>query len=118
MIPDNVRTLSGMKIIEVSRTADALSASVEDMSVDHRGPNVTVAKEFLYGADVGTGLDQVRRERLAERVCGDSLRYITPLDGGVNWLGDARFVQVLPASNPAAWGTTDPRSRAHMFPVE
>ena len=47
-----MRTLFGNKTVEIRRAADAVSAPIENVSIDHRRPNVAVAEEFLYGKDV------------------------------------------------------------------
>jgi len=55
-----VRALFGNEIVEIRRVADASSVPIENVSVDHRRSNVTVAKQFLHGADVVARFDQVR----------------------------------------------------------
>jgi len=47
-----VRVLFGNKVVEIRRAADAVAAPVENVSIDHCRPNVTVAKQFLHGTDV------------------------------------------------------------------
>ena len=49
----------------VQRAAYAPAAFVEHVCVDHRRPHVSVAKQFLDGADVVASLEQVRRERVS-----------------------------------------------------
>ncbi|QDT36865.1 hypothetical protein Pan189_12290 [Stratiformator vulcanicus] len=83
MIPNNVRRLFGMKLVEVGRAADAATATIEYVRVDHCRPNVARifdkgAKEFLHGSDIVTGFDQVRRERVPECVGDHTVRDITP----------------------------------------
>ncbi len=58
----------------VGRAADTASASIQDVRVDHRRPNVLVPKEFLHRANVVAVSQQVRGKRMAERVARDSLR--------------------------------------------
>jgi hypothetical protein len=36
--------------------------------VDHRGRHIRVAEEFLHGPDVVSGLEQVGRERVPQRI--------------------------------------------------
>ena len=45
---------------------------VGDMRVDLRGRNVGVAKHLLDGADVCAVLDQMRRERMPQRMRRDA----------------------------------------------
>jgi hypothetical protein len=58
---------------EVSGTSDASSSPVQDVSVNHRRFHVAVAQQFLHRADVVPVGQQVRGERVAKRVTGDSL---------------------------------------------
>ena len=51
-----MRVLFGNKFVEIRRTADTVPAPIENVSIDHRRPNVTVAKQFLHGTDVGDAL--------------------------------------------------------------
>lgn len=72
-MPNNAHSLSENEIIEIGRAADAAAAFVRDVSRRHRRPNVTVAQEFLHGADVASGFDEVSREGMAQRMGRDSL---------------------------------------------
>ena len=57
----------------VERAAHAQPAPVEDVGVDHRGGHFAVAEQLLHGADVVAGLEQVRREAVAQGVAGHPL---------------------------------------------
>ena len=48
-----------IQAIEISRAADATASLVQDVSIKHRLPNVTFAKEFLYRVDVIARIDQM-----------------------------------------------------------
>src|SRR3990170_2454569 len=48
----------------VGRTANALPASIQDMSIDHGGVHILMAEQFLDGPDVITVLNQVRGKRM------------------------------------------------------
>ena len=52
--------------VGVERAADAETGFVEDVGVDHRGRDVLVPEQFLDGANIVAGLEQVRREAVAE----------------------------------------------------
>ena len=65
----------------VEGAADAEAASVEDVGVDHGGLPVAVAEEFLDRADIVAGLEQVRREGVAERVARRALGDVGLADG-------------------------------------
>jgi len=57
----------------VGGAADGEGSAVEDMGVDHRGADVVVAEEFLHGADVVAVFEQMRCERMPQRVSGGPL---------------------------------------------
>ena len=52
----------------IERARRACGGRLEHVRVDHRGAHVGVAEQLLHGADVGAGLQQVRRERMTQRV--------------------------------------------------
>lgn len=57
----------------VRGTADGEGSAVEDMGVDHRGADVVVTEELLHGADVVAVFEEMRGERMPQRVAGGSL---------------------------------------------
>src|SRR5262245_55077370 len=57
----------------VGRAPDAGWAPVEDVRIHHRRGHISVAQEFLHGADIVTVFEQVRGEGVAERVAGGPL---------------------------------------------
>ena len=65
------------------------------MRIDHRGPDVAVAQKLLDRADVVIGLQKMRRERVPERVAGDSLGQFSLSDGFVQRLLDMRVVKMI-----------------------
>ena len=72
-------------------------AAVEDVGVDHGGGDVAVAEEFLDGADVVAGLEQVRSKAVAKAVAGCALGELCLLNGTREGALDDRLVQVVPA---------------------
>src|SRR5439155_24358814 len=52
----------------VGGATHAAGAPVQDVGVDHRGADVTVTEQFLYGPDVVVVLQQVRGERMTKGV--------------------------------------------------
>ena len=52
----------------IGRAADAECPAIEDVQVDHRRGYVAVAEQLLNRADVVSGLQQVRRKRVPERI--------------------------------------------------
>lgn len=51
-----------VKISLIQWTSDGQAAALENMSIDHGGAHIFVAEEFLYGADVVAGLQEVGSE--------------------------------------------------------
>ena len=41
-----MRVLLGMESIEIGGAADSAAAAIENVRVDHRRPNIAVAKQF------------------------------------------------------------------------
>ena len=62
---------------QVRGTADTLWTAIQHMGVDHRGLHIAVTQQLLNRADVGSLLQQVCGERMAEGVAG-------------GWLADSR----------------------------
>ncbi len=61
----------GLQIVEGASNAGG--AFIEDMGINHRRLDVTVAEEFLHRPDIVAALDEVGRERVAEGVAGSAL---------------------------------------------
>jgi len=57
----------------VERTVDRRGASVEDVGIDHRHPDVLVAQELLDGANVVACFEEVGGEGMSEGVAGNAL---------------------------------------------
>lgn len=105
---------ASLSVKGVRRAGDAATGRIaENMGVDHGGLHILVAEEFLDGADVVAGHEEMGRETVAEGVrahllcnlcfpCGVS-------DGALNH----RFVEVVAANDagarigPAAGGRKD-----------
>jgi hypothetical protein len=49
----------------VERAADPERAGLQDVGIDHRGADVLVAEEFLDGADIVSGLEEVGGEAVS-----------------------------------------------------
>ena len=82
----------------VERAHDAHGPAVDDVRVDHRRGHGLVAQEGLDGADVRAGLEQVRREAVAEGVAGDALGDAGEAGGGADGLLDDGLVEVVAAA--------------------
>ena len=83
----------GSEIQRASHLFEGLARNA--MGIDHRGPDIAVAQKLLDRADVVIGLQKMRRERVPERVAGDSLGQFSLSDGFVKRLLDMRFVKMI-----------------------
>ena len=62
---------SGIRFFGVDRLVGLASPTpIKDVGVDHGGAHVGVAEQFLHGANIVVALQQMRRERMAQRVRG------------------------------------------------
>ncbi len=53
-----IRHLSTAAPEPVQRAANTFAAPIENMGIDHRGFDIVVAQEFLYGSDIITVIHQ------------------------------------------------------------
>ncbi len=60
-------------LLLVERAANSPPSPVENVGVDHRRRDIAVAQEFLDRPDVVTDVEEVRGERVAERMTGGKL---------------------------------------------
>ena len=65
-------TAAATPLQPVGRAPYAQRASIQDVRVDHRGVDVGMAEQFLNRPDVVPALEQVGRERMAERMATDA----------------------------------------------
>ena len=89
----------------VRGTADGEGSAVEDMGVDHRGADVVVTEELLHGADVVAVFEEMRGERMPQRVAGGPLVNASLTHGVFHCPLDRAFVNVVvvePAVLPVA----------------
>jgi hypothetical protein len=102
-LADAVWAVSGRSRSEpVGGAADAEWAAIENVGVDHGGPEVAVAEELLDGADVGAVLQEVGREGVPEGVAGDAFRDAGGGGRAADGALDARLVEVV--AEPLAGG--------------
>jgi len=78
-------------------TADSSASPVQNVGVNHRRFDVTVAKEFLHGPDIIAIGQQVRGEGMPKRVARDSFGQSGLSDSLQDRLLNKRFVNVVPA---------------------
>jgi hypothetical protein len=51
----------------------ALAATIEHVRINHRRPHILMSEQFLNGANVVAGFEQVRGEAVAQRVTATGL---------------------------------------------
>ncbi len=81
----------------VGGALDPEGAALGDVGADHRGFEVSVAEEFLDGADVGAGLEEMGGEGLSEGVGGDALCDARGTGGSANRALRGGFVEMMAA---------------------
>ena len=86
-----------------SRTPNTERAAVQYMRVYHRRRNIPVTQELLHGPDVRTALQQVRRERVPQRVARRPLGDAAPPHGDRHRTLHRRFVQMMTLPPTGAW---------------
>ena len=79
----------------VHRALNSGGAAVEGMSIDHRGRDVPGAQEFLDGADVVPGFEEMSREGMAEGMWAGTLCDGCPRDGFLDGAPQERLVQMM-----------------------
>jgi hypothetical protein len=77
-----------------------MTVAVQNMGVDHRRTHVFVAQELLDGADVIARFQQMRGERMAERVANRVLDDAGFANGPSNGALHQRLVDVVAAILP------------------
>jgi hypothetical protein len=60
-------------LVLVDGTTHTQPSAIEDVGVDHRGFHIGVAEQFLHGADIVAGFEQVSGEGMAEGMAADGL---------------------------------------------
>ena len=81
----------------IRRAAHSAPPTVEDVGVDHRGPQVPVAQELLDGADVVTVLQEMGGEGVPEGVATRRFGDAGPPHRTLHGPLENRFVQVVAA---------------------
>ena len=101
----------------VEWAAHGFRATIEDMSVDHGGLHVLMPEQCLHGPNIIAGFQQLRSERVPERMAGDVF-----VDPGQAGRGAYRFLQTAFIQVMAALGARAGVRRAafggkHLLPA-
>src|SRR6266550_4839539 len=100
----------------VRRTPYTQAPAVQDVRVDHDRPHVAMAQQLLHRPDVGPRLEQMRGERMAQRVTGRPLRDPRTAHRLPHGTLNGRFVQMMAPLFPGAGITLRPQRRKHPLP--
>ena len=103
--------------LSIERATDGKAAAIKDMGIDHRRFDVFVAEEFLDGANIVPGFQQVGRKAMAEGVRGDLFGEASGLGCGAHGFLHAAFVQVMPAEFLTTRVLSDVRSGKNILPA-
>src|SRR3954471_11525386 len=79
---------------DIERACYAQAGFLEDVGVDLGGGDVGVAEEFLDGADVVAGLEEMGGEGMAEGVATDWFGNLAELDGVADGALEDEFVEM------------------------
>ncbi len=87
----------------VERTQHALSASVQNVCVDHRRRHIRMAQQLLHRPDVVTGQQKMCCERVTKTMTVRLFRDPGLLRRGLYCLLQTVLMHVVPASLATAW---------------
>ena len=87
----------------VERADDAAAATIQDMGVHHRGADVGVPEQLLDRADVMTRFEQMRRERVPQRMRRGGLRNAGAPQGLAHRPLERLVADVVPPLDAASW---------------
>src|SRR5262245_60327871 len=87
----------------VERAAHDASAATEHVRVDLGRAHVGVPKLLLHRANVSATLEQMRRERVAQRVAARGFRYASAAHGSFHRALNHRLVEMMATPNSRAW---------------
>jgi hypothetical protein len=88
---------------QVERTGGTGSFFVGEVEVNHGGGNIRVPEDVLEGADVGVGIEEMRREAVAQGVTGDALGDGGLFEGFFELSLHGVFEEVIAGEFPGAW---------------
>src|SRR5689334_14360858 len=86
----------------VERTDYALPAAIEHMRVDHCGRDILVSEQLLDRADILSGFEQMRRERVTQGMACCRLVYAGAFARKLDCALNRRLIDVMPAHAAAA----------------
>src|SRR6185312_13292372 len=102
----------------IQRAQHAVSAPIEYVRVDLGGCNILVAQQLLHGADVISRLQQMRGERMAQRMRAHRLDDARTATGAFHGARQQRLVKVVPTLHAVQRIDRALRRRKHELPTE
>ena len=102
---------SGLDRKCVEGTPHAEATAVEDVGVDHRRGNTSMAKQFLDSANIVASFEQVRGKRVAKRMTGHALPYFGAVTGIGHRSLHGTLVEVVPHPSVRLTVAIRPRCR-------
>lgn len=86
------------------------------MRVNHRRAHIAMTQEFLNAANVDTGVEQVRRKRMAQRMRADFLWDLSFDNRARNRTAHSLIVLMIATQDPGSWIQRQARLRKHPEP--
>src|SRR5439155_8459764 len=90
-------TPESMVRVLVEWATHGFRATIEQMSVDHGGLHVLVPEQFLHSPNIVAGFQQLRGERVPERMAGDVFGDPGQAGRGAYRFLQTAFIQVMAA---------------------
>jgi hypothetical protein len=103
--------------LKVQRAMNPETAAVEDVGVNHGRFNIGMAEEFLDGADVVAGFEQVGGEGVAEGVAADGLGDAGGAGCAADFLLQAGSIRVMTAEDARARIDREPIRGKDVLPL-
>ena len=100
----------------IKRASHAEPTAVEHMRIDHRGAHIAVPKQLLDRPNVVPRLEQMRSERMPQRMAACTLVHARRQDGIAHGILKHGLVKVVPSPLPGVRLSIDPRRRKHPLP--
>ena len=86
----------------IERADDRQSRTIHHVRVDHRRLHVLVTEQFLHGADVGPIFQEVRGERMPERMRHSQFGDLAASQRSLEVIAKSRFMDVMATVTAAA----------------
>jgi hypothetical protein len=87
----------------IEGTSDTAAGFREDVGIDLGGGNLGVAEEFLDGADIVAGFEEMGGEGVAEGMATDGFGDLGELDGGADGALEDLFIEMMAAGFAGTW---------------